>query len=66
MTQRPAAISQIWDRLRLTPVILPTFEAGLGGSQLGWQVVHKTLSKNNQSKMDWRCGSSRRVPALQV
>jgi hypothetical protein len=22
--------------------------------------------QNNQSKMDWRCGSSRRAPALQV
>jgi hypothetical protein len=30
------------------------------------QIVHKPSSQNNQSKMDWRCGSSSRVPALQV
>jgi hypothetical protein len=31
------------------------------------RVVFKTpISKNNQSKMNWRCGSSVRAPALQV
>jgi hypothetical protein len=30
------------------------------------QTVQETpISKKNQSKMDWRCGSSRRMPALQ-
>jgi hypothetical protein len=30
------------------------------------QIVHKTHLQNIQGKMDWRCGSSGRVPALQV
>jgi hypothetical protein len=30
------------------------------------QIDLKTHLKNNQSKMDWRCGSSGREPALQA
>jgi hypothetical protein len=33
------------------------------GGHLGQIVSHL---QNNQSKMDWRCGSRGRVPALQV
>jgi hypothetical protein len=31
------------------------------------EIVHELLSpKNTQTKMDWRCGSSSNVPALQA
>jgi hypothetical protein len=36
------------------------FEASLG------KYVQDPISKNYQSKMDWRSGSSGRVPALKV
>jgi hypothetical protein len=54
----------------LTPVILATWEAENGrGSwfkaSLGKQFARPHL-QNNQSKMDWRCGSSGKAPALQV
>jgi hypothetical protein len=51
------------------PVILATWEAEIGRiavSGQSRQIVHETLHlQNSQSKMDWRCGSSGRVPALQ-
>jgi hypothetical protein len=47
---------------------MATWEAKIGRI-LVWgqtrQIVHKTPSLNNQSQMDWRCGSSNWVPALQ-
>jgi hypothetical protein len=52
----------------LMSVILATWEAEIRttvASQPG-QIVHDTPHlQNNQSKMDWRCGSSSRVPDLQ-
>jgi hypothetical protein len=51
------------------PAILATWEDEIRRivvqGQLG-QIVHETPPhlQNNQSKMDWRCGSSSRVPAL--
>jgi hypothetical protein len=46
----------------LTPVILGTWEAEIRRIMVPGQpgqIVHETLSpKNNQIKMDWRCGSS--------
>jgi hypothetical protein len=52
----------------LMPVILVTWEAEIGKIAVwGHARPHVTpFSKNNQSKMDWRCGSSDRSPALQV
>jgi hypothetical protein len=51
-------------------VILATWKAEIGRIMV-WgqpgQILFKTpLSKNNQVKMDWRCGSSSRMPALQT
>jgi hypothetical protein len=34
--------------------------------QSGEIVWETPISKNNQSKIDWRCGSSGRMPALQA
>jgi hypothetical protein len=54
---------------KFTPVIPATWEAEIRrikvGDSLG-EIVHKTPSpKNNQNKMNCRCGSSSRAPALQ-
>jgi hypothetical protein len=53
----------------LTPVILATSRLTLGGWRFeaspGKQFYRPHL-QNNQSKMDWGCGSSSRAPALQV
>jgi hypothetical protein len=52
------------------PIILATWEAEIGRIGIqdhSRQVIDKTpVSKNNQRKMDWRCGSSGRSSALQV
>jgi hypothetical protein len=53
-----------------TTVILATGEAKIRRimvqGQIG-QIVHKTpTGKVTTAKMDWRCGSSDRAPALQV
>jgi hypothetical protein len=51
------------------PVILATWEAEIGKTEVGGQpeqIVWDPHLQNNQSKMDWRPGSSSRVPALQV
>jgi hypothetical protein len=53
----------------LTPVILATWEATIGrivAQGQPRQIVHEfhpPSPKNKQRKMDWRCGSSGRVPA---
>jgi hypothetical protein len=53
----------------LMPIILVTQEAEITimvWVQL-WQIICETpVSKNNQSKMNWRYGSSHSVPALQA
>jgi hypothetical protein len=53
----------------LTPVILATWETEVWRIKVQGQpreIVHKTPSpKNNRNKMDWRHGSSNRVPVLQ-
>jgi hypothetical protein len=60
-----------WGRcLWLTPIILGTWEAEIRRSKV-WgqpgQKVHEIpCLQNNQSKIDWRCDSSGRAPALQV
>jgi hypothetical protein len=49
-------------------VILTTWGAEIGKVTLRGQprkIVLKTPSPKKQSKMDWRCGSSRRTSALQ-
>jgi hypothetical protein len=53
-------------------VVIPaTWEAQIGRIVVKVQArtgkqLRDSISKNNQSKMDWRCGSSGRAPALQV
>jgi hypothetical protein len=51
------------------PVILAAWEAGIRRmavpGQQG-QIVYEAHFQNNQSKMDWRCGSRSRALALQV
>jgi hypothetical protein len=54
----------------IVPLILPTWEAEIKRLTV-WgqprQIVCETPSpKTNQSKKDWRCGSSGSLPALQV
>jgi hypothetical protein len=48
------------------PVILATWESEIRRIMVGGKakkIVHETpISKNNQSKMDWRCGVSGRAP----
>jgi hypothetical protein len=52
------------------PVVLAICEAKIRRIKVQAQpreIVCKTaISKNNQSKTDWRCGSSGRKPALQA
>jgi hypothetical protein len=47
------------------PIILATWEAEIRKIMVqsqNWQIIFKTpISKNNQNKMDWRCGSSDRA-----
>jgi hypothetical protein len=53
----------------VTPVILAIWEAEIGRLVVQGQprqVVCKTHLLNNQSKMEWRSGSSNRVSALQA
>jgi hypothetical protein len=64
------AIAKKWSQARhqrLTSVTLVTWEAEIRRitvpGQPG-QIVLETPSPNNQRKMDWRCGSSKRTPAL--
>jgi hypothetical protein len=52
--------------LVLTPVILATWEAEITVQGQPRQSSGNPHLHNNQSKMDWRCGSSNRDPALQV
>jgi hypothetical protein len=55
----------------ITPVILASWESEIGRIMIQGQlrqIVHETPPanlQNNQSKMDWRCGSSGRMPTLQ-
>jgi hypothetical protein len=53
------------------PVILAPWEAEIGRivirDQIGKIVCETTpISKTSKAKMDWRCGSSGRAPALQA
>jgi hypothetical protein len=54
----------------LMPIILATWEAQISRTEVGGQTgqtVPKTPSpKNNQSKMDWRYGSSCRASVLKA
>jgi hypothetical protein len=53
----------------LTPVLLATWGAEIAKTAVQGQpgqIVHKPHLQNNQSKMDWRCGSRTKTPALQV
>jgi hypothetical protein len=51
-----------------TPVILATCKGEIGRIAKGQpeQIVHLTHLQNNHSKTDWRCGSSSRMPAVQI
>jgi hypothetical protein len=53
----------------LTPIILATWEAGIRRIEI-WGQPRKIFMilhlQTNQSKMDWKCGSSSRAPALQI
>jgi hypothetical protein len=52
-----------------TPVLLGTWEAEIRimvWAQPGKIVQEIPISKNKQSKMDWRSDSSGRAPALQI
>jgi hypothetical protein len=52
------------------PVILAIWEAEIRRIMVPGQprqiVLKNSHLINNQSKLDWRCGSSGRMPALQV
>jgi hypothetical protein len=53
----------------LMPVMLATLEAEIGMIEVPGQsektVLYNQL-QNNEGKMDWSCGSSSRVPALEA
>jgi hypothetical protein len=53
----------------LTPIILGTWETEIRKID-GWGLPGKSswdpISKNNQNKMEWRCGSNSRAPALKA
>jgi hypothetical protein len=53
----------------LTPVILATWETEIRRIVVRGQprkLAHNTISKITRAKMNWRCGSCRRVLASQV
>jgi hypothetical protein len=54
----------------LLPVIIATWETEMYRTLVQGQprqiVLKAPISKNNQSKVNWRCGLSHRVPVLQV
>jgi hypothetical protein len=64
--KNPTVTQRWW----LLPAILATWDAEIGRTMVQAQPransSYETPSPNNQRKMDWRCGSQGRAPALQV
>jgi hypothetical protein len=50
----------------LTPAMLATWETGIRRTMVQGKQFARPHLQNNQSKLDWRRGSSSREPALQV
>jgi hypothetical protein len=71
---RVNSLANKWQKIAghqwLKPVILTIWEAEIGRivvqGQRGQIVPETPISKITRAKMDWRCGFSGKVPALQV